>query len=393
MSVRDDPRLCEAKGKSVSHVLGLLGVTGLRRTSNMRELSGSCPKCGAAGHNPKSGPPDRFNINLSTGAFFCRRCDMRGGDVIALVRAVNDCTFDAALTILCGERPREETEDQRRARKTRRRALEEKLKRDAQEQAEDAERHRRRGLVGARAIWTRARPGETSPVMRAYLAARALTPALLPELPKTLRIIEDHPYMRRIGGETITLHRGPCMVAAIQGPDGRLRAVHRTWIDPDPPHGKARIVHKGEDLPAKLVRGVKKGGAIRLCTPRGAETLVMGEGIETTLTARAARPLPEATTAYWAGVDLGNMAGRMRRLRGLRVSGLPDMEDARAFVPPSWVRRLIFVMDGDSDPETTRAALHCGLRRAMLLRPGLQAQIVHPGDGRDLNDLIAGEMA
>ena len=61
----------------------------------------------------------------------------------------------------------------------------------------------------------------------------------------------------------------------------------------------------------KKVIGSKKGGAIRLFTPKPAHRIVMGEGIETTLTAAA--HAFEFDTAYWAGVDLGNMAGRAAR--------------------------------------------------------------------------------
>jgi hypothetical protein len=135
-----------------------------------------------------------------------------------------------------------------------------------------------------------------------------------------------------------------------------------------------------------MVRGSKKGGAIRLHTPLDSDTLIMGEGIETTLTALAASPVEGA--AYWAGVDLGNMSGRMRKVQGSRHSGVPDMADADAFVPPPWVRRLIFIQDGDSDPKATRAKLESGLRRAMARVVGLKGQIVHAGAGVDLNDVL-----
>lgn len=176
------------------------------------------------------------------------------------------------------------------------------------------------------------------------------------------------------------------MIAAIQNANGKLAAVHQTWISRDPPFGKARIAWEGESLPSKLVRGSKKSGAIRLRTPQGADTLVMGEGIETTLTALIAEPFDNA--AYWAGVDLGNMSGRMQKLKGKRYSGQPDMNDADAFVPPEWVKRLVFIMDGDSEPKMTRAKLECGLRRAMAIRPGLKGQIVKAGEGVDLNDVL-----
>ena len=117
----------------------------------------------------------------------------------------------------------------------------------------------------------------------------------------------------------------------------------------------------------------------------------MGEGIETTLTAFVAwSDLLGPSVAYWAGVDLGNMAGRQRRVPGKRHSGLPDMSDRDAFVPPSWVKRLIYVQDGDSDYKPTRAKLESGLRRAMAHHQNLRGQIVMAGDGVDLNDVLVG---
>ncbi len=64
------------------------------------------------------------------------------------------------------------------------------------------------------------------------------------------------------------------------------------------------------------------------------------------------------------------------------------MSDPRAFVPPAWVRDLILIQDGDSDPQTTRAQLLAGARRAMAARPDLRARICAAPRGRDLNDLL-----
>ena len=145
----------------------------------------------------------------------------------------------------------------------------------------------------------------------------------------------------------------------------------------------------GETWPAKKVLGAKKGGAIRFLTPAGADTLVVGEGIETTLSAMVADRMG---AAYWCGVDLGNMAGQRMHGKGLKYAGHPDMDDAEAFVPPEWVRRLIYVMDGDSDPRLTRAQLLAGIRRAMLLRPWLRSWIVPCPEGADLNDVLLGKV-
>lgn len=132
--------------------------------------------------------------------------------------------------------------------------------------------------------------------------------------------------------------------------------------------------------------GSKKGGAIRLT--RAASTLVMGEGIETTMTAAAANVIPGA--GYWAGVDLGNMSGRRESGKGMKFAGRPDLDDDEAFLPPPGVERLVYIMDGDSDPKDTRSKLEAGLRRAMIHRPGLRGQIAHVGEGKDLNDVLMG---
>ncbi|APZ51243.1 hypothetical protein [Salipiger abyssi] len=89
-----DPRLDEAKAISAREMVDRLGIVGLKASGG--ELIGPCPLCGGR---------DRFAINLSSHAFLCRRCDIRGGDNIALVMAVLGCDFRAALTWLCGDAP------------------------------------------------------------------------------------------------------------------------------------------------------------------------------------------------------------------------------------------------------------------------------------------------
>lgn len=359
-----DPRLADAKAIPIADIIDRVGISGLRTQGC--ERVGPCPICGGR---------DRFAINLRTNAFLCRRCDIRGGDQIALVSQVLGLSFRDALTWLCGDAPVAIDEAELARRRARAAKAEEERQRAAN-------RFRQQAIADARAIWDRSMPGSRG-VVRAYLAARGITQ--LRDIPAALRFISDHAYVK--GGKV--MHRGPAMIAGILNASGALMAVHQTWVDINPPHGKARVVFQGEAQASKLVRGSKKGGAIRLSTPADASVLIMGEGIETTLSAMIADPVPGA--AYWAGVDLGNMAGRMRRVQGQRHSGLPDMDDAEAFVAPPWVRRLIFIQDGDSDPVATRAKLESGLRRSMALRPGLTGQIVHAGAGVDLNDVLVGK--
>ena len=371
MRDRDD-RLAEAKAKDIGDTAQLLELTGLAPWPPRRgmESVGPCPKCGGR---------DRFSINQRDGVFNCRRCDGRG-DVISLVRFVRDCSLPAAIEWLIGP----ETEISDVERKARRKASEENRKRnDAR-----AAREREREIKAAGALWREAAQNDPTE-LRAYLTARGITAELLPTIPPVLRYHPALPYMVRADQGFREIHRGPAMLAVVQQPNGRGIGCHRTWFDPAAVQGKIRIVDPttGAEMPRKKMRGSKRGAAIRLHTPdRDWSQLVLGEGIETTLTAMCAGIWTEA--AFWAGVDLGNISGRRQTGKGLKHAGLPDLTDESAFVPPPWVRDLILIEDGDSDERDTRAKLQAGARRAMAKVPGLRARIVVCPRGRDLNDLL-----
>lgn len=356
----------------ISEVADRLAIPDLRRSG--QEIVGPCPKCGGR---------DRFAINNARGVWNCRHCG--GGDGVALVQHVLACDFRAALAWLVGEADVsiDPAEAARRADDAaRRRAEAERV----------ALRKRSDAIDRAHAIWKECLPAAISPVTD-YLARRGLPSDIADHPPECLRFHPALPYMiSDAQGGFRQVHVGPAMVAACVAPSGKLTGVHRTWIDLDQPKGKARVVVDGEEFPAKKIWGHKKGCAIRLshAQSRAFDTLVMGEGIETTLTAMAAEALPGA--AFWAGIDLGNMAGRrMLRGEGSKYRGIPDLDDHEAFVPPPWVRHLIFIQDGDSDPRLTRAQLLSGLRRARATVTGLRASIVHAGAGQDLNDLLMGD--
>lgn len=365
MSLRDDPRRDEALAMDMADLADRLGIAGLKRAG--RELTGPCPQCGGR---------DRFSINTAKGVFNCRSCGAKGGP-IDLVMFDRGLSFPAALDWMCGARnevsPAERIERQRKAEASRR-------EREAREI-----RARADAVRAAHDVWQAGEKAQDSPV-HDYLALRGVPRDAYPRLPVCLRFHPDLPYMEEIDGRWVEVHRGPAMLAAIQSADGRFQGVHRTWFDLRRVKGKPDIRHPvtGEAMKAKKTLGSVKGGAIRL-TPL-APVMIMGEGIETTLTALLADVPPEA--CYWAGVSLGNMAGSRRLGQGLKYAGLPDLGDGRAFVPPEGVTRLIYVQDGDSEPRLTRANLLAGLRRAMALRPGLRGQVVEAPDGVDLNDLI-----
>lgn len=365
----DDYRLTEAKARPIAEIAQLLGLQGLKRSGH--EMVGPCPQCGGS---------DRFGINTRKGLFQCRICGAKG-DGIALVMWDRGLDFPGALTWLCGPAegisPAEQAERMRRAK-----AAEAKA-------AGEADRYRREVIAAARKIWEQGRdPAGTD--VEAYLARRAIDIGALGGFPKAIRFHPDLPYAHHIGGEWRVVHRGPAMLAAIQGPDGRFSALHRTWLDLARPKGKALILHPetGAALDVKKGLGSKKGGAIRLTGGLQSEVMICAEGLETTWSAMMGGVYPGA--AFWCLIDLGNMSGRRQSGPGLKYAGLPDLDDPEAFVPPSWVRRLIFVMDGDSEPRDTRAKLEAGLRRAMALRPGLRGQIAPAPGGKDLNDVLMG---
>lgn len=367
MAFPHDPRVAAAEARPIAEIADRLGIKGLSRVG--QELVGPCPVCGGT---------DRFAIAPRQGVFNCRICAVGGGG-IKLVMHTLACDFPAALDWLEGGREVRLSDEE-----IARREVVARKERDRREQ--EAERHRERAIASARAIWHEGLPPERSPV-REYLALRGCGVDRLPQIPDSIRFHARLPYMVADGRDWVEVHRGPAMIAAITGRNGEFTGLHRTWIDLDQPKGKARIQHRGTAQKAKKTLGSKKGGAVRLVSPPGATVMVVGEGIETTLSAAVSG---DPGWAYWAGIDLGNMAGRRIGGKGMKFSGIPDMSDLDAFLPPETVEHLVFIRDGDSDPRTTRAQLLSGLRRAMMTRPGLRAQIVDAGDGRDLNDVLVG---
>ncbi|WP_373354093.1 primase-helicase zinc-binding domain-containing protein [Pseudoroseicyclus sp. CXY001] len=378
MSRVTDAQLEAARGLSIAEIAERLALEGLHKSG--AERVGPCPACGGT---------DRFALNVAKDVWLCRHCTPDGGDGIALVRLVLSCDLPAAIAWLVGSAEVELSPEvaERRARER---------AQAKREREEEAARRRAEAVAMAREMWAAGKPAKGSAVAD-YLACRGLA-SMAAAPPPCLRFAPSLPYLVGQGRDARTIHEGPVMLAAIAQPDGSLGAIHRTWLDLSRPKGKARIVDPTirdpdrQVLSAKKSWGHKKAGAIRLTHPnaRGFDTLVMGEGIETTATALEAGTFQAA--AHWAGVDLTNMAGRrITRRKGMLYRGIPDLdgEDVDGFLPPPWVRWLVFIQDGDSEPRLTRAQLMAGLRRARARNPMLERiSIVHAGEGRDLNDIV-----
>jgi putative DNA primase/helicase len=196
-----------------------------------------------------------------------------------------------------------------------------------------------RRIQAARRIWNAAREARASPVAP-YLAGRRIT---IP-VPTSLRYA---PAMRRLDGT-----EGPAIVSRVDDVDGQLIGIHRTWLYRD-----AGGIWRRRD---RASLGPIGGGAVRLAP--AAETLMIGEGLETCLSAMQATGMPA-----WAA---------------LSTSGMP------ALIPPPIVRTIIILADHDRSGAAERAAYVAADR---WLAEGRRVRIALPPEcGADFNDVLFG---
>lgn len=182
----------------------------------------------------------------------------------------------------------------------------------------------------------------------------------------------------------------------MQAADGRVRAVHLTYLAPDG-CGKAEVVDPvtGEVLPAKKMRGAPWGCAIRLAP--AAEAMDFGEGIESSGSVQIATGLP-----CWAAGSLGNLAGAGKgtgRRHPSKVladgrpmllpSALPDMDRPGIILPAlPLVATATLLEDADSDPHVMAALMERASRR--YAAEGRRVERARPPEGFDFNDLMRG---
>jgi hypothetical protein len=185
-------------------------------------------------------------------------------------------------------------------------------------------------------IWESARSAQGTHVA-VYLASRGID--LSP--PDALRF---QPGLKHPSGGI-----WPAMVALVtNGVDETPLGIHRTFLARNG-NGKAPIE------PAKMMLGPCRGGAVLLADAAG--VLMVGEGIETCLSAMQATGIPA-----WAALSTS----------GLRTLGLPDA-----------VKDIIILADGDDAGEA--AARDAALRWE---REGRRVRIARPPWGMDFNDLL-----
>jgi hypothetical protein len=342
-----------------------------------------CPCCGGR---------DRFSLDKGKNVFLCR-ASSAGGDPIALVQHVHQCSFAEAIEHLTGEKP-----------------LATGKRAPAQSEDEKNE-FRMKARRRAWRIWGNGAPIEPERgghFVRDYWQVRGIP---FPSWRiKAIREISALPYWHwsKKREEFIVVHTGPAKLGAITGPDGHFIGVHRTWMDLSRPNGKALIVdpESGDMLDAKKVEGSQKGGKIVLRDGADCHCLVLGEGIETVLSwgeMHSGWPERAAVAALWCGLNIGNIAGKaaemiphpsllmtdkIGRKRRQKVGGHePDLSDTDCLqIPPDDFERLILLGDSDSDRFTTQAAMLRARNRFELT--GHDAVIDWAPDGQDFNDVL-----
>jgi hypothetical protein len=352
-----------------------LGVR-LRRRGG--RIVGPCPICST---NKQSSRSTKFEIKNGGETWVCVNCG--GGDVIKLIELAEGQDFLGAVAWLGG--PGEV--DQAAAEKRARVRAEQQKKREA-----EAERYHQTERKGLHGVWTHAVKELWGTPVEGYLKVRGL------ELPPDVRLryVPALPFYHgtKIGEDggkrARIIHCGGGMVAPITDNAGVFRGLSQTWIDLNQSRGRPVLIDPdtGEPLKARKFRGSTRAGHIDLLGPRLPSRIIVGEGVETVLTAwlalmKLGRDL--ADTAFWTALDLGNFGGRAADKVGRIPGPTPDLETPAITLPPC-VADVVLL--GDSDSE--RTLTECALRRAAArwTTPARTVRVAWAPPGGDFNDLL-----
>lgn len=364
-------------------------VAGVKLHRAGRRMRGECPLCHASG--AREGKPAKraggaFSVDVQAGVFKCWGC-LKGGDVIRLEQLMGGGTAREAAERLAGV-----TTAPPRARA-------EPAPRPAPGDLSPAERV-------ARETWAQAWPGIAGTIVETYLRGRGIAAALIAGANGRLRY---HPQAK--WGWDATDKRwvcAPAMVAQVVGPGGPTGGVHVTYLRPDG-SGKARLD------PAKRMWGPQRDrdgrpGGVWLTAPDAPGPLLVGEGVESTLSAGQLQGRP---CRLVAALSLGALQGEWLtdawgRIDPAALAGDPERP---GFTWPGQDQVLVAV-DRDMSPievkvrklggGTVRRRLSADERARICAGLALQAwraagtadvRAIAPGAGRDFNDELMGRLA
>lgn len=315
------------------------------------------------------------------GRIFCHRCGI-GGDQFDLLKIVKNMSFMEAVSFMGG--PRELSPDDRRKFAEDRKKIEAA---EAEKAKKDHEKARKLFETGVEIKGTLA---------ATYLRNRGLT--VSKRMWFDLRYIDKLLYRGfadpRASEET-DLGEFPAMLAAVRHPETNAHlGTHRTYLEP----GTAKKLTPPGDLKrnaAKKGFGAKAGGIVFLSPP--ADTLILGEGIETSLSGYEL-DLGGREAAVAAAIDLYNLCGSptgmlqnpkfpndpTRRIPNC----IPD-PDRPGLMPPRWARKVILLGDGDSEFVWTRAMVGTAAQR--FVDVDRTVKVVFAPENSDFNTVLMAE--
>ncbi|MGX7346950.1 DUF7146 domain-containing protein [Acetobacter pasteurianus] len=222
----------------------------------------------------------------------------------------------------------------------------------------DKEAQQRRAK--ARRLWQETPAGIAGTPVESYLAGRGINLRQLGRAPGALR------FAPAVWCAEVRKPL-PAMLAAICGPNGKMVAVHRTWLQKSP----SGTWVKADLQNPKKVLGSFAGGCIRLwrgasgkaldLAPTG-DVAIVAEGIETALSCAIACP----EYRVLAAVSLSNMASMK----------LPDT-----------LTEITVAADNDCENPAARKALHAAL--SQFAQQGRTVRLAMPEiQGQDWNNVL-----